>query len=128
MLDELDSAEDHLITEMAEAARGPKRNGLFALWLFVRLCRDRFPPVAVSDRAHRRRLDNVERRLSSLSLPAAIRRAITASIRDLKQSGSVSVPLRQLIAPAREALGSGAADAVALAARTAGETAQTQVA
>lgn len=128
MLEEWLQVEDRLIAEMADAARGPKRNGLFALWLFVRLCGGRLPAQPVSDRTHRKRLDNVQRRLSSLSLPAPIRRAMTASLEDLRHSDSVSVSLRQLVAPARETLGPGAAEAMALAAKIAGSSAPTKVA
>lgn len=104
---------------MSATTRGPKRNGLFALWLFVRLCAGRNGGHGLSDRAHRRRVELLERRLSSLSLPAPLRRALTAAIRDLKErQDAVPVALQQLVAPVRETLGGEPGDAVATAART----------
>ena len=39
-------AEDRLVTLIAEAARGPQREGLFALWLVVRVAEARAARVA----------------------------------------------------------------------------------
>lgn len=121
MTNQLSNAEDGLLEAMADAARGPKRNGLFALWLVVRQCDGRLPPDELSAAAEKRRLEQLERRLSSLSLPNALRRALPGSMRELKggRSEGAALALHQLIAPTRDALGKGAADAVALAARTA---------
>jgi len=121
--DQLTPAEDRLLEAMAESARGPKRNGLFALWLVLRQCGGRLPPGELSDRADRQRLERLERRLSSLSLPTALRRALPGSMRELRENrpDSVAVALQQLVAPTREALGRSAADAVGLAARSARE-------
>jgi hypothetical protein len=118
-MEQFSLAEDALVDAMAEAARGPKRNGVFALWLLLRQCEGRLAPTPLSQRADRRRLEQLERRLSSLSLPAPLRRALPASLRELKlaQADSLRIALHQLVAPAREAIGRGAADAVALAAR-----------
>jgi hypothetical protein len=119
MLDRFTSAEDRLIDAMTNTGRGPKRNGLFALWLFLRLCRDRLPPDPVSERAQRRHLENVNRRLSSLSLPAPLRRALATSMRDLRDAGlgPLATALQQLAAPARETVGAEAGDAIAQLAR-----------
>ena len=121
MKNQLANAEDSLLEAMADAARGPKRNGLFALWLVVRQCDGRLPPDELSAAVEKRRLEQLERRLSSLSLPNALRRALPASMRELRgaRSEGAALALHQLIAPTRDALGKGAADAVALAARTA---------
>ncbi len=121
MTNQLSNAEDRLLEAMADAARGPKRNGLFALWLMVRQCEGRLPPNELSAPAESRRLEQLERRLSSLSLPNPLRRALPGSMRELKggRSECAALALHQLIAPTRDALGKGAADAVALAARTA---------
>lgn len=119
-MDHLTDAEDHLIAVLSGAARGPKRNGVFALWLVVRLCAGFLPPAA-RERAQRTRLANVDRRLSSLSLPAPLRRALQAALRDLKDRGAANtaVVLQQLVAPARETIGPDAAQALAAAARVA---------
>ncbi|UCF41954.1 MAG: hypothetical protein JSW43_06430 [Gemmatimonadota bacterium] len=120
MTDLLLLAEDRLLQGLAAEARGPKRNGLYALWLFLRQCDGRLPPGVLSERADRARLERLEKRLSSLSLPAPLRRALPGSVRELKEgrADGIAVGLQQLVAPAREALGRGAADAVALAARS----------
>ena len=39
MSDQLTAAEDRLIESLAESPRGVRRNGAYALWLFVRLHR-----------------------------------------------------------------------------------------
>ncbi len=119
--DQLAAVEDRLIDAMAQAARGPKRNGLFALWLFVRLAAGQLSPDELSERAHRRRLESFERRLSSLSLPAPLRRALAGSIRELRDSrrDAVAVALHYLVAPAGEAVGPVTADALDLATRVA---------
>ena len=119
MPDHLSTAQDRLLADMADTARGPKRNGLFALWLFVRQCEGGLPPAPLSDAAQAMRLDGLERRLASLSLPAPLRRAFPGSVRELKTTNRnrVAVALRQLAAPAREALGAVAGDTILSAAR-----------
>jgi hypothetical protein len=119
--DHLVAVEDRILADMADAGRGPRRNGLFALWLFVRQCDGALPPDPLSARASAERLDGLERRLSSLSLPAALRRALPASVRELRSDHGdrVALALQQLSAPAREAVGSSTADVLLLAARTA---------
>lgn len=118
---QLATAEHRLLDVMHAAGRGPKRNGAFALWLFVRQCDGHLPPDALGARGTAARLHQLERRLSSLSLPGPIRRALPTSLRELTsgQPTGIAVALQQLVAPAREAVGSRAAEALALAARTA---------
>ena len=48
--------EDRLVDLLAAAARGPKRDGLYALWLTVRTAEGLLPPAPVSAKNHRRRL------------------------------------------------------------------------
>ena len=114
-------ATDRLIDLLGSAARGPQRNAVFALWLFVHTCEGLMPPDPLSDRAHQRRLQSLERRLSSLSLPAPLKRALAGGLSELAVGTvfAASVALYQLVAPARETVGRDAADAVAGAARTA---------
>jgi len=112
-----------LISDLQITARGPKRNGLFALWLFVRTCDGMLPPESLSEKANRRRLDGLKRRLSSLSLPPSLRRALTGGLREL-ESGTgeaAAFGLRQMVAPVRDVLGSKLADSVLQAARSAEE-------
>lgn len=114
-------AEDRLVTLVAEARRGPRRDGLYALWLVVRAAEGCLPPSPVSRRNHRRRLLALETRLGGLALPAPLRRAFTAA-RDHLEPGTAAaaaIVLSELVAPARDVLGPEAADAVAAAARAA---------
>ncbi len=128
MSDQLASAEDRLVAGLREAVRGPTRNGLFALWLFVRACDGLLPPDALSIRLHRRRLNGLERRLSSLSLHPPIRKALNGGLRELNEgtAGAAVAALQHLVAPAREALGSAVGDTMALAARTAKASARSR--
>lgn len=113
--------EQTLAEQLVGCARGPKRNGLFAVWLLIRACGDRYPPDLVSEIAHRRRLQSLERRLSSLSLPPPLRRALLGSIRELRggAGNAEAVALQQLVAPVRETVGPAAAQALADAAAAA---------
>jgi hypothetical protein len=122
MSDQLTGAEDRLIESLA-AARGRRRNGTYALWLFVRTCGGLLPPDRLSDRNQRGRLAGLERKLRALPLPAPLRRALTGGIRELTEgtTQAAAIALQQLVAPAREVVGAEAADALALAARTARE-------
>jgi hypothetical protein len=119
VLTHLSAVEERLLAEMDATARGPKRNGLFALWLVVRQCEGALPPDALSEETCAARLSGLERRLSSLTLPAPLRRALPASSRELRSphANRVPVTLQQLSAPAREAIGPAAGDALLLAAR-----------
>ena len=115
-----DPASIALLQLLPQTGRGPRREGIFALWLTVRVAQDlvREPPP---ERAHRRRLQALEHRLSSLTLPPPLRRALAAAISQLRDARpeTGAVVLSQLVAPARESGGSEAGDAVAQAARAA---------
>ncbi len=106
---------------LAEAARGPERDGLFALWLVLRAAEGLLPPAPVSQRNHRRRLQALERRLATLALPAPLGRALTAARVHLEPAtpAAAALVLSQLVAPAREVLGAAAGEAVAVAAQSA---------
>jgi len=121
MNDHFAPTERHLIGDLQAVARGPKRNGLFALWLFVRACDGMMPPQSLSDRANRRRLEGLKRRLSSLSLPPPLRRALSGSLPELEAgtAEAASLVLRQLVAPVRDVLGTETAEAVSRAAQRA---------
>jgi len=115
-----DPAATALLQLLPQTGRGPRREGIFALWLTLRVAQDlvRDPPA---ERAHRRRLQALEHRLSSLTLPPPLRRALAAAIsqlRDARPETAVQV-LSQLVAPARESGGADAGDALAYAARAA---------
>lgn len=116
-----DPAATALLGVLPQTARGPRREGIFALWLTLRVAQDllRDPPPA--ERAHRRRLQALEHRLSSLTVPPPLRRALVAAISQLKDARpeTTAQVLSQLVAPAREAGGAEAGEAVAQAVRSA---------
>lgn len=113
--------EERLIALAAATARGPRQDGVFALWLVLRAAEALLPPGAVSGRNHRRRLQALKARLGSLALPAPLRRALEAACHHLAPPlpAAAAVVLSQLVAPAREVLGAEAGEAVAIAARSA---------
>ena len=102
-------------------ARGPRRDGVYALWLTVRVALDFSLAPPLPERAARRRVAALERRLASLSLPAPLRRALGATVGEMRAADptTTALALAQLVAPARETLGPDAGDAIALAARVA---------
>lgn len=117
----LSDVENRIVDGMAQAARGPDRDAYFALWLTVRICDGLLPPNALSERLHLLRLRQLERRLSSLSLRAPLRRAIASGIRELRAPGpeTTELVLQHLVAPAADAVGPAAGAALAAAAQTA---------
>ncbi|HWA56756.1 MAG TPA: hypothetical protein VG692_05845 [Gemmatimonadales bacterium] len=110
-----------LVDLLAKSARGPRRDGVFALWLVLRVMVDYLSDPPLAERSVRRRLAALESRLSSLTLPPPLRRALTALLAELKEGGREAVPvlLATLAAPAREAAGPEAGDAIQRAARAA---------
>lgn len=113
--------QNDLVDLLARTARGPRREGVYALWLVLRVTVDYLSEPALPERAARRRLTALETRLSSLTLPPPLRRALTAVLHEIKDGGRAAVPvvLSTLVAPARESAGPEAADAVQRAARSA---------
>jgi hypothetical protein len=118
-----DPAASALLELLREAGRGPKRGGIFALWLTMRVAQDLLLDPPPPDRAHRRRVQALERRLSSLTMPPPLRRALGAAVSQLRDGGAETAAqvLSQLVAPARETGGPDAGEAVALAAKRARE-------
>ncbi len=110
-----------LLRLLPETARGPRRDGIFALWLTVRVAQDLYADPPPAERAHRRRVAALGHRLSSLMLSAPLRRALTGAMADLERADPTAVAqaLSQLVAPAREGAGPDAGEAVAEAARSA---------
>ena len=116
-----DPAATALLGVLPQTARGPRREGIFALWLTVRVAQDLLRDPAPPERAHRRRLQALEHRLSSLTVPPPLRRALVAAISQLKDARpeTAAQVLSQLVAPAREAGGAEAGEALAQAVRAA---------
>ena len=99
--------------------RGPKREGAFALWLTVRAAIDLGLNPAPPDKADRRRVALLGQRLAPLAVPRPLSRGLIAAISHLEEgtAAGARIALAQLVAPARDALGPEAAEAVAQAAR-----------
>jgi hypothetical protein len=114
-----DPAEVALLSLLPRTGRGPKRGGIFALWLTLRVAQDLLLDPPPLERAHRRRVQALEQRLSSLTMAPPLRRALAAAVSQLRESqpGIAAQVLSQLVAPAREAGGTEAGEAMALAAR-----------
>ena len=116
-----DPAATALLRLLPQTGRGPKRGGIFALWLTLRVTQDLLLDPPPGERPHRRRVQALERRLTSLSMPVPLRRALASALsqlRDMRPETAAQV-LSQLVAPARDASGSEAGDAIAMAARAA---------
>jgi hypothetical protein len=116
-----DPAQVELVELLPRTGRGPKREGVFALWLTVRVAQDLLLDPPMPDRTARRRLLALESRLSSLTLPPPLRRALAGALLQLREEGATGVPLAlgSLVAPARESTGSEAGEALQRAARAA---------
>ena len=110
-----------LVRLMGEMPRGPRREGVFALWLTVRVAEDLLLLPPPPERGTKRRVAALEQRFSSLSLPAPLRRALVAALAELKEPrrDRVGQVLMLLVAPARETLGAEASEILARAARSA---------
>jgi hypothetical protein len=116
-----DPAASALLTLLSQTNRGPKRGGIFALWLTVRVAQDLLLDPPPAERAQRRRVQALEHRLSSLTMAPPLRRALGAAVQQLRDArpDTAAQVLSQLVAPARDTGGPEAGEAVALAAREA---------
>lgn len=114
-------ATTRLVELLGAAARGPKREGVYAVWLVVRAAETQLLEPQVPSKVRGKQLDGVKQRLSTLTLPAPIRRAVVTALSLLGEEtpDSAASALHQLTAPAREALGPEVAEAVGQAARAA---------
>jgi hypothetical protein len=110
-----------LVRLLAGTARGPRREGLFALWLTVRVTQDLQlvpPPI---ERSHKRRVAALEHRLATLTLPPQLRRALIAALIQLKnpKPDTAADVLSLLTAPVRDGVGADAGDVIAAAGKAA---------
>jgi hypothetical protein len=106
-------ADDRLLELVAASVRGPRRDGLFALWLLLRVLVDlRLTPYP--ERLQRRRIAALEQRLSTFTLPAPFRRAVTSAMAALADPATANpaVILAQLVAPVRESVNAEAGEVV----------------
>ncbi|HTS87933.1 MAG TPA: hypothetical protein VMG41_05530 [Gemmatimonadales bacterium] len=114
-----DAAQVELIELLPRAGRGPRREGVFALWLVLRVAQDLLLDPPLAERNVRRRLTGLERRLSSLTVTPPLKRALLGALAELRDRGAAAVPavLANLVAPARETAGIEAGEAIQRAAR-----------
>jgi hypothetical protein len=110
-----------LLTVLSGAARGPRRGGVFALWLTMRVAMTLCDPNPLPDRTRKRHLAALKRRLSSLSVPPGLRQALDAALHHLQDgtADAAAMALGQLVAPAEELLAEEAGKALSRAADTA---------
>lgn len=103
-----------LLTVLSSAERGPRRDGTFAVWLTVRVAVDLADQPDWGERSHRKRVQALERRLTSLNLPPSLRRALSGTLSQLRNLNrdAAAMALTQLVAPVRESLNGEAAEAV----------------
>jgi hypothetical protein len=87
----------------------------------MRVAQDLVLDPPLQERAHRRRVQALERRLSSLTMPPPLRRALATAVSQLREvrPETATQVLNQLVAPARDTAGNEAGEAVAAAARKA---------
>lgn len=113
--------ETVLLGLLQHTARGPKRGGVFALWLVLRVAMTLCGPSVPGERSRRRHLAALKRRLSSLSMSQGARRALQAALVHLQDGTpeAAATALRQLVAPAEDLAGPEAGKALARAADTA---------
>lgn len=109
-----DPAAVGLLALLPKAGRGPRREGIFALWLTLRVAQDYLLEPPLGERPSRRRLVALEARLSSLTVPPPLRRGLAAALLQLREGRPEAVPLAlaALVAPARDAVGPEAGDAI----------------
>lgn len=119
-----DPGQLELVDLLPRTGRGPRRDGVFALWLVLRVAQDLMLEPPLGERVVRRRLAGLERRLSSLTIPPPLRRALVGALDQLRVGGVRAVPivLANLVAPARETTGPEASEAIQRAARAARQT------
>jgi len=110
---------------LRDSDRGPRREGLFALWLVLRVAED-LAEGDLPERGTRRRVAALERRLSSLTIPPTVRRGLQAALGELKSSAAngATLAILSLVAPVRDGIGADAADTLARAARRVAATLQ----
>lgn len=99
--------------------RGPKREGVFALWLFARVAIDVGESADGMDRSDRKRCALLARRLAPLAVPRPLGRGLASALSILEAGTpqSARVALSQLVAPARDSIDHDVGEAVALLAR-----------
>lgn len=109
-----------LLLAQGRLERGPRREGAFALWLIGKVALDIGHRTSGDERAERRRVELLEQRLASLALPRPLSRGLAGALPYLREAtpAGARIALSQLAAPAREAVGEEAGDALAAMVRS----------
>ena len=108
---------EQLLELQSRQERGPRREGIFALWLTSRVALDLATlPI---DRGQRRRVALLTRRLAPLAVPRPLARGLATALDHLGDGSAdgARIALSQLVAPSRESVGADAAEIVAQMAR-----------
>jgi hypothetical protein len=115
-----DEAGTALVQQLAQSSRGPRRDGVFALWLVVRVAEGTITGIG-TDRSRRRRVQALEKRLSSLTVAPAFRRSLAAALPGLRDGRpeAATAALSQLVGPVTDTLGAEAAGALQTVVRSA---------
>lgn len=118
-MSEVGRALDALLELQERLQRGPRREGAFALWLVARVAWDVGIESQEGDRADRKRIALLDRRLAPLAVPRPLARGLATALTHLHDGtpAAARIALSQLVAPAREAIGPEAGEAIALIAR-----------
>jgi hypothetical protein len=108
-----------LVALQRQFERGPQREGALALWLTVRVALDLGVNEESPEKSDRRRVTLLAQRIATLAIPRPLARGLTTAVSYLEEgtAAGARIALAQLVAPARDALGPDAAEAVALASR-----------
>ncbi|HEY4099414.1 MAG TPA: hypothetical protein VGM20_00900 [Gemmatimonadales bacterium] len=108
-----------LVALQRQFERGPQREGALALWLTVRIALDLGVNGESPEKSDRRRVTLLAQRIATLAIPRPLSRGLTTAVSHLEEgtAAGARIALAQLVAPARDALGPDAAEAVALASR-----------
>ena len=112
-------ALDALLDLQERLPRGPKREGAFALWLVARVAWEVGSEGDAIDRADRRRIALLDKRLAPLAVPRPLARGLATALGHLHDGTPTAarIALSQMVAPAREAIGPEAGEAIAVLAR-----------
>ena len=109
----LSPAATALVRLMSELPRGPRREGVFAVWLTLRVAEDLLLVPPPPERGSKRRV-------AALELDRRGERPGPGDLREARRD-RVGQALLLLVAPAREILGPEASEIVARAARSAAQ-------
>jgi hypothetical protein len=92
---------------------------VFALWLVARVAWEVGRTGQDADRADRRRISLLDKRLAPLAVPRPLARGLATALAHLHDGTATAarIALSQLVAPAREAIGPEAGEALALLVR-----------